>query len=111
MITVFFKKKPGSTEPRKEIKEIFPDAIEQGTFYYNDKYDSLREVDQRMVDQFKTDSKAKAVEILNIFKPTHRYIAIVQSGPDYYVELDDCPMLRVGERLVREVNVENIEVK
>jgi hypothetical protein len=107
MTTLYLKKKPGDTGPRQEIKEITPECIEQGVFYFQDKYDSLCEVDQKQVDQFKTDSKSNAVKILDIFKPTGRYVCIVQSRKDYYVEIDENSMIRNGEKLIREVNLDN----
>jgi hypothetical protein len=103
MTTLYFKPKDG-TEAREEMKNITPEAIDDDKFLYRDQFEALHEANQERVDQFKTDSKNNAVDILNIFKTTGRYIAIVQLKGDYFVYFDKKIFLRIGERLVREVN-------
>jgi len=105
MTSIFLSPNKDDLMPR-EIMNIIPEAIEDCTFFYSYTLEKFGSCDQACVIGFRTNTKLEAEKCTRVLKHTGRYMAIVKSSSNYFVKFDTIPVIKVGERIVKEVNKE-----
>ena len=88
----------------EEVKNIKIGGVENDKFYYYNIYDQLCEIDQVHCLRFVCDNKKEAIEIVDAFRCTKRFIAILVIKNHYYVCLDVIPGDFSESKIIRKYN-------